>query len=111
VQALLVLPSAQLLVPKRHALMALVRAHRMPTIAGPVHWDFPGALLIWSPSQAHVPGRAAVFVDRILRGAKPAELPIELPSAYELIVDARVARELGIHLPASVLAQAKTVIQ
>lgn len=111
VEALVVLPSAQLLVPRRHALMALVRAQRMPTIASPVHWDFPGALLIWSPSQAHVPARTAVFVDRILKGAKPADLPIEQPTKYELIVDLRVARDLGIKLPNSVVVQANKVIQ
>jgi putative ABC transport system substrate-binding protein len=110
-QALLMLPSAQLLVPERHALMALVRAHRIPTIAGPVHWDFPGALLVWSPSQAHVGTRAAVFVDRILKGAKPGDLPIEQPTRYELIVNLQVARELGIKLPQSLIVQADRVIE
>ena len=109
-EALIVLPSAQLLLPHRHELMALVRQHRIPTLAGPLHWDWPGALLIWAPSQVHVPQRVAVFVDRIFRGARPGDLPIEQPTKYEFHIDLRVARSLGITVPRSVLVQAEKVI-
>ena len=110
-EALVILPSAQLVIPHRLELMALVRKHRIPAIAGPTHWDFPGAMLIWAPSQAHVPRRAAVFVDRILKGAKPGDLPIEQPTRYEFHVDLRVAKTLGITIPHSVLLQAEKVIE
>jgi putative tryptophan/tyrosine transport system substrate-binding protein len=110
-EALIILPSAQLIVPHRLELMTLVRKHRIPAIAGPIHWDFPGALLIWAPSQAHVPRRAAVFVDRILKGAKPGDLPIEQPTRYDFHVDLRVARSLGIAIPRSVLVQAEKIIE
>jgi putative ABC transport system substrate-binding protein len=109
--ALIILPSAQLILPHRLELMKLVRQHRVPTLAGPIHWDFPGALLIWAPSQAHVPHRVAVFVDRILKGAKPGDLPIEQPTKYEFHVDLRVARDLGIAIPRSVLVQADKIIE
>ena len=110
-EALIILPSAQLLIPHRLELMKLVRAHRIPALAGPIHWDFPGALLLWAPSQAHVPQRVAVFIDRILRGAKPGDLPIEQPTKYEFHLDLRVARSLGITVPRSVLVQAEKVIE
>jgi len=110
-EALVILPSAQLIIPHRLELMALVRKHRVPAISGPIHWDFPGSLLIWAPSQAHVPRRTAVFVDRILKGAKPGELPIEQPTRYEFHVDLRVARSLGIAIPRSVLVQAEKIIE
>ena len=109
--ALIILPSAQIIIPHRLELMALVRQQRIPAMAGPIHWDFPGALLIWAPSQSHVPQRVAVFVDRILKGAKPGDLPIEQPTKYEFHVDLRVARSLGIAVPRSVLVQADKVIE
>jgi putative ABC transport system substrate-binding protein len=110
-EALVVLPSAQLIIPQRHEVMKLVRARRIPTMAGPLHWDFPGALFLWAPSQEHVPRRAAFFVHRILRGAKPGELPIEQPSRYLFHVNLSVARELGITIPQAVLVRADKVIE
>jgi putative tryptophan/tyrosine transport system substrate-binding protein len=110
-EALVVLPSAQLLVPQRLAVMALVRSSRIPTITGPIHWDFPGALLLWAPSQEHTPARAAFFVHRILSGAKPGELPIEQPSKYLFHVNQAVARELGITIPRALLVRADKVLE
>jgi putative tryptophan/tyrosine transport system substrate-binding protein len=110
-EALVVLPSAQLIIPQRHQVMELVRANRLPTITGPIHWDFPGALFLWAPSQEHVPQRAAVFVHRILKGANPGDLPIEQPSRYLFHVDLGVARTLSIAVPNSVLVRADKVIQ
>jgi putative tryptophan/tyrosine transport system substrate-binding protein len=110
-QALIVLPSAQLTLPHRAAILDLAAKRRLPTMTGPVYLDHPGALLIWAPSQAHVPRRTAAFVDRILKGANPAELPIEQPDHYLLHVDLRVARSLGITLPQSVLVRADRLIE
>ncbi len=111
VDALIVIPSAQLTLPHREAILGLAVKHRLPTMTGPVYLDHPGALLIWAPSQAHVPRRIAAFVDRILKGAKPAELPIEQPDRYLLHVDLRVARTLGITIPQGVLLRADRVIE
>jgi putative ABC transport system substrate-binding protein len=58
-----------------------------------------------------MPARAAEFVDRILRGAKPADLPVEQPTKYGLVVDVRAAKALGLTIPPAVLARADEVIR
>jgi putative ABC transport system substrate-binding protein len=111
VEALIVLPSAQLTLPHRATILSQAVKHRLPAMTGPVYLDHPGALLIWAPSQTHVPQRTAAFVDRILKGANPAELPIEQPDRYLLHVDLRVARSLGITIPQGVLLRADKIIE
>ncbi len=70
-----------------------------------------GALLAYSSSQAEQDRRRAYFVDRILRGAKPADLPVEQPTQFELLINLRVARMFGVTIPQSVLLRADEVIQ
>jgi putative ABC transport system substrate-binding protein len=111
IEALIVLPSAQLTLPNRAAILGHASKHRLPTMTGPVYLDHPGALLVWAPSQTHVPRRTAAFVDRILKGANPAHLPIEQPDRYLLHVDLRVARALGITIPQSVALRADRLIE
>jgi putative tryptophan/tyrosine transport system substrate-binding protein len=110
-EALIVLPSAQLTLPHRVAILGLASKYRLATMTGPVYLDHPGALFIWAPSQAHVPRRTAAFVDRILKGADPANLPVEQPDGYVLHVNVRVARDLGVALPQSVLLRAERLIE
>ena len=80
-----------------------------------MHWlsDFArdGGLLSYGPDQVDIWRRAATYVDRILRGAKPAELPVQLPTKYEMVVNLKTAKALGLDLPASVLARADEVIE
>jgi putative ABC transport system substrate-binding protein len=96
--------------------------HRAPIILAAarnnvpaVHWlsDFArdGGLLSYGPDQVDIWRRAATYVDRILRGAKPAELPVQLPTKYEMVVNLKTAKALGLDLPASVLARADEVIK
>jgi len=68
-------------------------------------------LLSYGPDQVDIWRRAATYVDRILRGAKPAELPVQLPTKYEMVVNLKTAKALGLDLPASVLARADEVIE
>ena len=70
-----------------------------------------GGLLSYGPDQVDIWRRAATYVDRILRGAKPAELPVQLPTKYEMVVNLKTAKALGLDLPASVLARADEVIE
>jgi putative ABC transport system substrate-binding protein len=109
--ALIVTPSAQLTLPRRDALMALAARDRVPALGAIVTSLFPNALLHYGPNHDSAPRRLASYVDRILKGAKPGELPIEQPDKYDLIVDLKVARALGITIPQSILLRADRVIE
>jgi putative tryptophan/tyrosine transport system substrate-binding protein len=97
-------------------------AHRAPIIFAAarnnvpaVHWlsDFAidGGLLSYGPDQVDIWRRPATYVDRILRGAKPAELPVQLPTKYEMAVNLKTAKALGLTIPPSLLARADEVIE
>lgn len=92
-----------------------VRASGLPTITDDIsadrHLAKEGVLLTYGPSRVQRFRRAANYVDKILRGAKPANLPVEEPSQFELVVNARVAKTLGLTLPEALLARADEVIE
>ena len=84
---------------------------RLPLIGFSEEWPQDGALMSFSPSWVEGYRRAAYFVDRILKGAKPADLPIEQPTKFSLVVNARVAKALGILIPNTILQRADRVIE
>jgi len=83
---------------------------RIPVISGWKEYIKHGVMMTYGPSRNQSYRRVAYYVDRILKGAKPAELPIERPSRFELVIDLKIAKALGISIPRSVLVRADEVI-
>lgn len=92
-------------------IMTLVTRNRLPAVYGISGAAENGALMAYAPSQREMFRRAAYYVDRILKGAKPADLPVEQPTKFELIVNLRAAKEIGLTIPPNVLARADKVIK
>jgi putative tryptophan/tyrosine transport system substrate-binding protein len=85
--------------------------HRLPAVYAQNSWARDGGLMNYGPSQAENYRRAAYYVDRILKGAKPADLPIEQPTVFDFVINLRTAQVLGITIPQPILQQATEVIQ
>jgi len=74
-------------------------------------WAREGALLSYGPDTDASTKRAAVYVDKILRGAKPSELPVEQPTKFQLVINSKIAKSLSLNIPASLLATADQIIE
>jgi putative tryptophan/tyrosine transport system substrate-binding protein len=85
--------------------------HRLLTLSGPREYAEHGLLMTYGPSFAEAYRLSAGYVDRLLKGARPADLPVEVVRRYELVVNARTARALGVTLPQSLVARADEVVQ
>jgi putative ABC transport system substrate-binding protein len=110
VQALIVF-SSPLLHAERQRILKLALAQRWPVIAPSAWWVERGALLSYSADILARFHRIANYIDRILKGAKPGDLPIEQPTKFELTVNMKTARALGLTIPPSILVQATRVIE
>jgi putative ABC transport system substrate-binding protein len=84
---------------------------RLPTMHGTRDYVVSGGLMSYGPSLSELFRRAADLVDKILRGAKPAEIPVEQPTRFDLAINLATARALGLTVPASLLATADEVIE
>jgi putative ABC transport system substrate-binding protein len=110
IQGLVLLP-ARFFVAERERLVKIAMANRWPIVCGPHELTEAGALLSYGPDRVTLYRRSAYYVDRILKGAKPSELPIEQPTKFELVVNMKTAKSLGIKIPNSVLVRADKVIE
>jgi putative ABC transport system substrate-binding protein len=106
--ALLVIPSP-VFFGERGRLAALAVTHRLPTVYASREWVEAGGLIAYGANLADLFRRAAGYVDRILKGARPGDLPIEQPTKFDLVVNARTAKALGLTIPPSVLSRADVV--
>jgi putative ABC transport system substrate-binding protein len=84
---------------------------RLPTMSGPRGFVEAGGLMAYGPHFPDLFRRAATYVDRILRGAKPADLPVEQPTKFELAINLKTAKALGLTIPPSLLGRADQVIE
>ena len=85
--------------------------HRLPTIVPTRYFVEAGGLMSYGYDREHLVKRAASYVDRILKGAKPADLPIEQPTKFELVINLKTAKALGLAIPQSLLRRADQVIE
>ena len=108
--ALLVLAD-RLLLHHRALIMDFATRHRLPGVHAYRELVEAGGLMSFGPSYADMHKRAAYFVDRILKGAKPGDLPVERPRTFELVINLKVAKALGLTIPQSVLLRGTEIIQ
>ena len=110
-------PDALYVVSSRHTVLNIPRivdfakTKRLPLAGGWGAWARAGGLISFGPNTDEMAGRAIEYVDKILKGAKPADLPIQQPTKFELVINAKAAKAIGIEVPPMLLARADEVIE
>jgi putative ABC transport system substrate-binding protein len=95
----------------RGQIASLAQKYRLPSMFGQPEFADAGGLMAYGPNNADAWRRAATFVDKILKGAKPGELPVEQPTRFQLVINVKTAKALGLTIPPSLLRRADEVIQ
>src|SRR6516225_1781043 len=107
---LIVLPVPPTVV-HRNLIIELAAQHRLPAVYNSRYWIAEGGLVSYGPDVLDQYRHAAGYVDRILKGEKPADLPVQAPTKYELVINVKTAKALGLDLPSSLLGRADEVIE
>ena len=110
-QALVVRIPATIPPAQRQQFVELAAKHRLPAIYQATNWVDAGGLISYGADRNHQFQRAAIYVDKILKGAKPAELPVEQPMKFEFVINLKAAKQIGLTIPPNVLARADRVIR
>jgi putative ABC transport system substrate-binding protein len=108
--AVIVPAASALFHAEKRRLVTLAAKHRLPTVYENRAFAEAGGLMSYGPDLSDAFRRAATYVDRILKGTRPAELPVEQPTTFELVINARTAKALGLTLPPSLLLRADRII-
>ena len=99
------------LISYRKRILDFLTKNRLPAIFQSSDWVEAGGLISYGPSYPDLYRRAAVQMDKILKGAKPADIPVEQPTKFELVINLKTAKEIGLIIPPNVLARADKVIR
>jgi putative ABC transport system substrate-binding protein len=110
-QALIVAAANPVGHAKRGQIASFAQRNRLPSIYAGKEYVDAGGLMSYGPSTSDMYRRAAIYVDKILKGAKPADLPVEQPTKFELVINLKTAKALGLTIPQSLLRRADQVIQ
>jgi putative ABC transport system substrate-binding protein len=110
-QALIVPAGNPIILAKQDQVASFAQRNRLPSIHGARQYVEAGGLMSYGPSTTHLFRRAATYVDKILKGAKPADLPVEQPTKFELVINLKTAKTLGLTIPTSLLQRADEIIQ
>jgi putative ABC transport system substrate-binding protein len=92
-------------------IISLAARHRLPTVYPYRYMAVGGGLISYGIDNTDLWRRTPIYVDRILKGAKPAELPVQLPTKFEMVVNLKTAKALGLEVPSALLALADEVIE
>jgi putative ABC transport system substrate-binding protein len=95
----------------RKRLVELALKHRLPSMCEAAQWVSDGCLMSYGPDELYPWRRAATYVDKILKGAKPVDLPVEQPKKFELVISLKTAKQIGLTIPPNVLVRADRVIK
>jgi putative ABC transport system substrate-binding protein len=107
----LIVTSGTLTFTHRELIAALANRHRLPSVYSSRSWVSAGGLMSYGPELSYGYPQAASYVDRILRGEKPGDLPVQAPTKYELVINLKTAKALGLTVPDTLLARADEVIE
>src|SRR5262249_48448773 len=107
----LIVTGSNFAITHRELIIKLANQHKLPTVYPLRFFVTAGGLISFGPDANDTHRRAAVYVDRILKGEKPADLPVQAPTKYELVINLKTAKAIGLIMPPSVLGRADEVIE